>query len=649
MVAVKNHLFENLLIFCFSTSLIFLSCNFSSSSKKKEKKEPDSKTESLKPFAVPQDSVAVHRDDLEIDFSTITFWETSSGSGKKCGTYDPQTGILEFNTQWKAGVLNPGKLTQTKTFDASDYNYICFEYEPTEVGGPTNLPFRIKVLYEDESSEIQICERKRTKLYYRLKSQSKKSVSQIQIWCTTQEPISYKIKSLRFTQNKEVIPVVDKGSKNFDSSISAINLVKDMGIGWNLGNSFDAHSFGWQENYWERGIEAEFDWEKTETTKEILAFPKAHGYKTLRIPVTWYCHIIDDKYTIDPDWMLRVKTIVDYALEQGYYVILNEHHSVHGDHTTQHKTTAGKEHEYLYRRMPTPLGYADGYLVSSNSKDIAESKRFLKAIWTQISAAFNNGYDERLIFETMNEPRNSRDDHPATEKGQTDHEWQPALMLAYHKKADGKTLAGYWCDNRECLECKKEYKILNEYNQVCLDAIRASGGNNEKRFVMIPGLCTNSLTVLPKIELEDKENGIGIFGPGLFKMPDDIAKNKNDNRLNLTVHENPSWKQNEGNTVFAPRMQNEITEKLRLLDENFVQKGIPVVIGETGTDRNSICFEERAKWIKHLVSQARNYGMSVVWWDCGSGEEAYAQINRSKLEFYESDFVQIMLDAMYAQ
>lgn len=579
-----------------------------------------------KAFVQPEDPVTSVVDDVFLELSNIKVWKDSNGN--PYGTYNTDTHVLNLTTQWKAAAIKCDK------FDASNYRYVRIDYEPVDEGGATNQPFRLLVKYSDGTTSYQLCERKRNVQYYRLEKDSKKSVAEVQIWCTTENPMAYKINSICFTQNKILSPaVVDSGHKSINKSISAINLVKKMGVGWNLGNTFDAHAFGWLENYWERGIEAEFDWEKTETTREVLDFAFQNGYKSIRIPVTWFAHIIDGNYTIDPDWMARVKKTVDMALATGYYVILNEHHSVHGDQTTAHRTQAGKENEYLTRRMPYPLGYADGYIVSTNQRDKEESKRFLHAIWTQIATAFNNGYDEHLIFETMNEPRNPRDYH----NGES-HEWNPGRKIPWHKK-DGETIGGYWCDNRNCELCRAEYEILNEYNQVCLDAIRATGGNNADRFVMIPGLCTSIETVLPKIEDEER----GIFSLGLFRMPTDSASDK----LILTVHKYPEWKTNEGNTVFAKRIENGITEGLSELNKSFVQKGIPVVIGETGTKRQEISYTERVKWIKHLMGEAKKYGMSVLWWDCGSNDNAYAEIDRKNICFYEPDFVQEMMNAYY--
>ena len=627
----KKLIFLIIIAFVFCGCNLFLKPDSESGAGNKTSVPGDNSELKIKPFALSENEISQPLEDYDIDLSKIKFWKKSSDSTDDCGTFDSETKILKLNTKWTAGVI------YLNNFDASDYRYIRIDYEPCDDGGQTNLPFRLQCQYgdDDKTTENQLCERKRRVQYLRLNKDLKSSINQIQIWCITDSPVEYKITRLCLTQNKIISePVIDTGSKRFDTSISAIDLVKQMQLGWNLGNTFDAHSFGWQPNYWEQGIETEFHWEKTETTKELIDFPYANGYRTIRIPVTWFDHIIDDKYTIDPDFMTRVKTIVDYAIEAGYYVILNEHHSVHGEHENTIRKTSSSW-EYSKRKMPSPLGYADGYIVSSNETDQQESKRFLNSIWTQIATAFNNGYDEHLIFETMNEPRNARDEHPATYRDRTDHEWTPGMKSAFYN-LDGN-IKGYWCDNRECSECLAEYKVLNEYNQVCLDAIRATGGNNANRFVMIPGLCTHIETVLKKMDDEER----GIFSTGLFEMPQDTANDK----LILTVHKYPGWRDEDQNK-FSERMQNNIVNLLGELNEQYVKNGIPVVIGETGAEKGPLPYEERLAWAKYLTKTARQYGMAVCWWDCGSSENSMAEIDRVNKKFFEPELVQAMLEEM---
>ena len=163
-----------------------------------------------------------------------------------------------------------------------------------------------------------------------------------------------------------------------------------------------------------------------------------NGIKAIRIPISWHNHIIDDKYTIDPEWMYRVKTVVDWATDKGLYVIINTHHDQAGN-------TKGS------------IKYGSGYYPLW--KDAAESEKYLYNVWKQITLAFNNGYDHHLIFERLNEPRIAG----------LPNEW-------------------WYAPNDE--NCKEAAKVLNEYNRLILKTIRDSKGNNQSRFVMSTALPT---------------------------------------------------------------------------------------------------------------------------------------------------------------
>lgn len=533
-------------------------------------------------------------DDYQLDLSKITLWSVSNEDQTPCGSFDSSSGILQIDYQYKAAQIWLGN------YDASDYNYLCIEYEDT------SLPFKLCASYAGGSgNSSSLCERYRYRQYLELNSDSKSSVKMVYLQTTREGSTSTRIKSIYFTQKKVLSPaVVDKVKGSFDNSQSALDFVKNMKAGWNLGNSFDANSFGWQENPCERGLESEIDWTGIYNTEEIIGLGKKYGYSTIRIPVTWYNHIIDDEYTIDPDWMARVKQIVDWAIADGYYVILNEHHSVRGDA----ETTYEDDGTYKTRAMNSPLQYGDGYIVRNNKKDIAESKAFLEAVWTQIAAAFNGSYDEHLIFETMNEPRNT---------SHSSHQWFPALK--------GNWDSGHAYDFSTCEECQADYKILNEYNQVCLDAIRASGGNNAKRFVMIPSLCTGVEPALHE----------------LFEMPEDSARDK----LILTVHLYPfGTDEDTAYTEFTELVQSKC-DVIKELVPAYVDKGIPVVIGETGIYRKS-ALAEQIKWIDYFGGLAHSYGMSIIYWDTGAEKEnSMGQLNRQSLTANEPDFVNAFVKA----
>ena len=144
--------------------------------------------------------------------------------------------------------------------------------------------------------------------------------------------------------------------------ISAKELVSEMKIGWNLGNTLDATGA--------EGLAAETSWGNPETREDMIKLLKDTGFNVLRVPVTWDGHM-DQDYNVDPEWMARVKEVVDYGINNDMFVILNTHHE-----------------EWYF-----PNG-------ENKDEDIAQ----IKALWSQIAEKFK-GYDEHLIFEGLNEPR----------------------------------------------------------------------------------------------------------------------------------------------------------------------------------------------------------------------------------------------------
>ena len=150
---------------------------------------------------------------------------------------------------------------------------------------------------------------------------------------------------------------------------TAAEITEDMGFGWCLGNTFDATG-GNSSNIYSQ----EQSWGNPVVTETLIKAVSDAGFSTIRIPVTWYKHISDDgSYTIDEDWLERIKTVVDYAYEYDLYVILNIHHE-------------------------------DWLNTSTLSTDYVEIGEELNAVWAQIADYFAD-YDQHLLFEGMNEPR----------------------------------------------------------------------------------------------------------------------------------------------------------------------------------------------------------------------------------------------------
>lgn len=334
--------------------------------------------------------------------------------------------------------------------------------------------------------------------------------------------------------------VKDTGSVTM-KDISATEVTKLMGTGWNLGNTLDATNG--------RSLNSETSWGQPKTTKQMIDGLVKSGIKTIRIPVSWSNHISDSSYTIDPAWMARVKEIVDWAISDGMYVILNCHHD---NYKSETGLTAGK-----------------GYY--PNEKNYDNSEQFITNVWAQVAMAFNNGYDEHLIFETMNEPRLAG----------TASEW-------VFKASDSK--------------CDESAKVINKLNQVALDVIRGTGGNNAKRFVMVPGYVASPDSVLSNA----------------FQLPQDSAEQK----LIVSVHMYTPYifaGQSPGTANFTPTIQNQFTTVFKKLNTKFVSNGVGVVIGEYGAvNKNNT--DQRVNWFSAYIKYSQMQNIPAVLWDNGNWE-----------------------------
>lgn len=358
----------------------------------------------------------------------------------------------------------------------------------------------------------------------------------------------------------------------------AQDIVYNMQFGWNLGNTLDATH--WQDTL-DAGNSTETTWGQPKTTKEMIVGLKNLGIKTIRIPISWHNHIIDTNYTINPEWMSRVKEIVDWAYEEDMYIIINIHHD-----------NADSEQNFQYGK---------GFYPSIQCKD--ESIRFLTRIWEQVSNTFNNDYDEKLIFEVLNEPRLVKNEHE-------------------------------WSYNSSCKTCKNAMDVLTEFNQKCLDTIRESGGKNATRLVMIPSIAASVDNALHPD----------------FKLPIDSAKNA----LAVSVHMYTPYNfamASPGNTNFTSDDKSVLSSYFYKLYKKFVSKGIPVIIGEMGaTNKNNL--KERENWFEYFVGTSRKYGMSSCVWDNGNWEvkgsdysEKYGYYNRNTQEWYFPTLMKIAINA----
>ncbi len=364
---------------------------------------------------------------------------------------------------------------------------------------------------------------------------------------------------------------------------SSVVMAKNMTIGWNLGNSMDATKDDGGTN---QGTGTETAWSMPVTTQAMIDAVRAAGFKTVRIPVSWHNHVsTDGKYTVNSAWMARVRQVVDYAYKKGMFVILNVHH----DNISISDLNSGKT----------------GYALSSDSAVKTKSKAFLSAVWKQIAEEFKD-YDEKLVFEVLNEPRDKDSQFGGNE---------------------------WWTTDKNILN------VVTEYEKTCIDTIRSvSGSCQYTRYLMVPCYAaTSDLQIIPN-----------------YTMPKD-ANSAND-RLIFSVHAYSPYKfamydNNNPDTTFDDDDKKELDQKFSYYKTNFIDKGIGVVIGEASAS-NKGNLSEREKWFSYYFFEAYKKGMPVVLWDNGAsdanatGSEQHGYLNRTAGKWYFPTLIKTAMDAV---
>jgi len=357
-----------------------------------------------------------------------------------------------------------------------------------------------------------------------------------------------------------------------DSFRTAGDAVSQITVGWNLGNTFDANGT------WITGDDPtsyETAWGNPVTTKAMIDSVREQGFNALRLPVTWSQHI-DEHGNVDEKWMARIKEVVDYAYDDGMFVILNVHHD----------TGEGGDDKVSWIFADTG--------VYENVKDK------YKNLWTDIANEFKD-YGDRLMFEGYNEMLD------------TNNTWN----------ASSNSTA---------------YEAVNNFAQDFVDAVRATGGNNAERNLIVN-------TYVSSYDQAVLDN---------FKLPTDSAKD----HLIVEVHSYAPWgftgttQSVTWTTVhndFNDSDKSEIDAAAQTL-ANFSNKlGVPVIVGEFGAEcKNNDA--EIAKYAEYMVQTMDSHGIKCFYWDNGdfnSGEDAdggYAIFNRNSMT-WKTEIVSAMIGA----
>ena len=345
---------------------------------------------------------------------------------------------------------------------------------------------------------------------------------------------------------------------------TAATAVKNMGVGWNLGNTLESNS-GDVENMWieaytqRRPTDYENAWGQTDATRALIHMFKEAGFNAIRVPVTWYPHmgtlsvstyqdssgdwhgrwdkaawmaLTPAEYKVDRAWMARVKEVVGYVLDEGMYCVLNVHHD------TGTSTTAWlRADQAVY-------------------EDVKE--RYCN-LWTEIATEFEP-YGPNLLFESFNEMLNSA------------NQWNYASA-----EAD---------------------RVINAYNADFVATVRATGGNNAKR-----NLVLNTYAASPDARaLQD------------FVLPQDSAKDHLLAQVHSYAPYNFAFDTDRPQEVFDANCDREVRSIIDGVGNILVARGIPCILGEYGADTGKRAEAELAKQAACYVSQAAKYNIACFYW-----------------------------------
>ena len=384
---------------------------------------------------------------------------------------------------------------------------------------------------------------------------------------------------------------------------TAKEAVKNMKVGWNLGNTFDSNSGDtlnmWiEENKYRTATNYETAWGQKVTKPELFKLFKEAGFNAIRVPVTWYPHMEATFNSVkgyhnskgewvrtpwlpseDPigtkiqaDWMKRIHEVVDYVISQGMYCILNVHHDT---------------------------GAANTAWLIADEKVYDEQKARFEEVWRQIAEEFKD-YDEHLLFEGYNEMLDSK------------RSWCFASFGA--------------TGNYNAAIASSAYKAINGYAQSFVNAVRATGGNNAQRNLIVNtyGSCDGSGGWNAHLLDPLKE----------MKLPEDEA----ENHLIFEIHSYPTI-DNLSSTKSGVRTS------INNWNQYLVSKGAPVIVGEWGTSTGNAYDNYRQNYLgfaRYFVEQTKANGMATFHWMGLSDGDA-----RTTPRFNQQDLVDAIIKGYY--
>jgi len=354
---------------------------------------------------------------------------------------------------------------------------------------------------------------------------------------------------VKVTQPPTLYPSYNTSAKAPDAtgmSSTAVQLAAKMHLGINFGNTMESPN--------------EAEWVNSKITESYVKFVKQSGFNTVRLPTGWvWTHLSDRaKAKIDPAWLIRVKEVVKYCVDNDMYVMLN----AHGD-----------------------AGWLENN-VNKLKKDSINAMQ--KAIWEQIATTMRD-FDEHLIFAGTNEPA---------------------------------------VDNAE------QMAVLDSYHQTFVNAVRSTGGRNSHRVLVVQGPRTNgelTYNLMNTLPVDPVPNRLMVeihnYTPATFT----IVLDGDVSWGNMVYY----WGAGNHSTIEPERNAKAGEEESAILDEfqkmkkKFVDKGIPVMLGEYATWRRTpglgkpvpkdMAMHNKSVdyWSYYVTKQAKAHGLVPFWWEIG--------------------------------
>ena len=320
--------------------------------------------------------------------------------------------------------------------------------------------------------------------------------------------------------------------------VSAWEIADDINVGWNLGDALDSKCTDAGEAH----IKQELNWGNPYVTEELIGYVAECGFNTIRIPVTWYYNTYvseDGVRHVYEEWLDRVAQVVDYAIANNLYVILNAHHE-------------------------QPIIYA-----GCDEERFEQVLNDAGQLWQDIAEYFKD-YDEHLIFEAYNEVDN------------LETSW------SYSDKAAGQ---------------------MNRVNQLFVDTVRTTGGNNRERILIVPTLL----------------DGTGDDYYNAFVLPEDTA----DGKLMVEVH------------FYSKKFNQDIEDDFEKMEEFSELIDAPVIIGEWGVSSSYPLDGIRDEMASNYVARAAEHGIKCIWWD---NNYEYGIINRYDVSETDKTMVNALIE-----